>query len=195
MGMRARQWLSWRLHSFMSEVQEQPLSDFVSSKDDLISKILKDNKHSDLLFEIPTKGKTVGSTLQKEICSGQWSLFTDISVEADYLISNRIFKGWVYQVFKISEIFNLIEWEGMLSSRCILNMKCLLIPERNYLKISIILKSGQESDQEACRWSHWIAMIGKNIRTPKSYQEMNLLPRWWNWNKVTTKNIQSRRTL
>jgi len=55
----------------MSEVQEQPLSDFVSSKDDLISKILKDNKHSDLLFEIPTKGKTVGSTLQKEICSGQ----------------------------------------------------------------------------------------------------------------------------
>ena len=55
----------------MSEVQEQPSSDFISSTEDLISNILKDNKHSDLLFEIPTKGRTVGSTLQKEICSGQ----------------------------------------------------------------------------------------------------------------------------
>jgi len=38
-------------------------------------------------------------------------------------------------------------------------------------------------------------MIGKNIGTPNSYQEMNWIPREWNWNKVTTKNIQSTRTL
>jgi len=173
----------------MSEVQEQPSSDFISSTDDLISNILKDNKHSDLLFEIPTKGRTVGSTLQKEICSGQWSLCTDISVEADYLISNRIFKGWVYQVFKISNIFNVIEWEGMLSSRCILSMKRLLVQEYNSLKIPTTLKASQETDLEVCQWSHWIVMIGKNIGTPKSYQEMDLIPREWNWNSAMTKNI------
>jgi len=38
-------------------------------------------------------------------------------------------------------------------------------------------------------------MIEKNIGTPKSYQEMDLIPREWNWNKAKTKNIQSTRTL
>jgi len=27
-------------------------------------------------------------------------------------------------------------------------------------------------------------MIGKNIGTPKSYQEMDLIPREWNWNSA-----------
>jgi len=149
MWMRARQWLSRRPHSFMSEVQEQSSSDFISSMDDLISNILKVNKHSDLLFEIPAKGRTVGSTLQIEICSGQWSLFTDISV--DYWISNRIFKGWVNQVFKTSDIFNLTEWEGMLSLRCILNMKRLLSRKNDPLKFSTTLEASSESDWGAYR--------------------------------------------
>jgi len=38
-------------------------------------------------------------------------------------------------------------------------------------------------------------MIGKNIGTPKLYQEMDLILREGNWNNAKTKNIQSTRTL
>jgi len=42
----------------------------------------------------------------------------------------------------------------MLSSRCILSMKRLLVQEYNSLKIPTTLKASQETDLEVCQWSH-----------------------------------------
>jgi len=56
------------------------------------------------------------------------------------------------------------EW-ALLSSRCILNMKHLVILKYKQRKTS---KASQESDLEACQWFYEITMISTNIETPKS---------------------------
>ena len=71
----------------------------------------------------------------------------------------------------IPDIFNLTEREGMLSSRCILNMNRLVTLKHKQRKTS---NASQEGDLEACQWFHGITMIGTNIETPKkSHHRMN----------------------
>jgi len=41
---------------------------------------------------------------------------------------------------------------------------------------STTLKASQENDIEICQWSHCTVWIEKNIGTPQSYQEMDLIP-------------------
>jgi len=53
----------------------------------------------------------------------------------------------------------------MLSSRCILNMKRLVILKHKQRKTS---NASQESDLEVCQRFHGIAMISTNIEAPKS---------------------------
>jgi len=89
----------------------------------------------------------------------------NVPINENLPIFFSIFSHFIHSTFlQIPDIFNLIEWEGMLSSRCILNMKRLVTLKCKQKKTS---KASQESDLEVCQRFHGIVMIGTNIGTPK----------------------------
>ena len=134
-------------HLPKKKVQENSALNFTSSTDDLIFSIPEDNNIP--IFRI---GRDSHIERNHHLCIRHLHFellsLTDVAVETDNPIPVKNFlKDDIHQVFKTSAIFNLTEREGMLSSRCILNMKRLLIRKNDPFKIS----TTSESDLEACQ--------------------------------------------
>jgi len=105
------------------------------------------------------------SFLLKEYPLGRDHL-NNVLINEELPIFFSIFSHFIHStLLNISNIFNLTEQEGMLSLRCILNLKRLVTLKYKQRKTS---NASQESDLEACQWFYEITMIGTNIETPKS---------------------------
>jgi len=76
-------------------------------------------------------------------------LINDVSIDVDNLDSVSFYQKLCQSNFsKTSDIFNLTEWERMLSSRCGLNMKHFHTWEYSQEMTSMTEKKSQEEDPE-----------------------------------------------
>jgi len=188
--MRVRQCSSWRQHQFLYEVHEESSHDLTSSKKDLTLSISEENNITRTILNV-AKGNIASERFRKTTRSrfSIWFMFriwrriaplsfllkeyplgrdhlNNVLINEELPIFFSIFSHFIHStLLNISNIFNLTEQEGMLSSRCILNLKRLVTLKYKQRKTS---NASQESDLEACQWFYEITMIGTNIETPKS---------------------------
>jgi len=136
MSMRVRRGFSLGRHLPKNEVQAYSASNLTTSTDDLIFTIPENNNTPNFRIGRDSHIEKNHHLSIRHLHFRVLSL-TDISFETDNPIPVKNFlKDDIPQVFNTSDIFNLTEREGMLSSRCILNMKRLLIRKNDPLKIS-----------------------------------------------------------
>ena len=169
MCMRVRRGFPWGRYSPTNEVQAYSTSNFTSSTDDLIFSVPEDNNTP--IFHIGRDSHIEKNHhLSIRYLHFRVLSLTDSSVKTDNPIHvKNFFRDDIHQVLKTSDIFNLTEREGMLSSCYILNMKLLEILKYKWKKISIISEANKERDLEVCRWIHErIQMAAPNGRNSKS---------------------------